>query len=257
MSKSQTIGDLSSGHRKEYTENIWTNNNGKIDGYTFKGKRLFSRALIGLKSVMIKGKTNEVGNVKFTALDTKKQGAGLEVDVQVSNNKSRGNAILKIYGPKDDTKKDNTVTVSKSKESDAKFIVILAEKVIVPLMDGFLSGDMKIPDWEPNSNKGGSVMEAKQFTWSFCDKTFKSAKGLKAHTTKMHSNVQNSDEEDEKSVKEHNKRKVSDEIFDVVESLLTEVVNKSDKEIKTEDIVLEDRDVKRNTLKCVTLVIFK
>ena len=53
----------------------------------------------------------------------------------------------------------------------------------------------------------------------------------------MHSNVQNSDEEDEKSVKEHNKRKASDEIFDVVESLLTEVVNKSDKEITTKEIV--------------------
>ena len=80
-------------------------------------------------------------------------------------------------------------------------------------------------------------MEAEQFTCSFCDKTFKSAKGLKTHTTKMHSNVQNSDEEDEKSVKEHNKRKASDEIFDVVESLLTEVVNKSDKEITTKEIV--------------------
>ena len=144
MSKSQTKEGSASGPRKEYTENIWTNNNGKIDGYTFKGKRLFSRALIGLKSIMIKGKPNEVGNVKFTALDTKKQGAGLEVDVEVSNKKSRGNAILKIYGPKDDTKKDNTVTVSKSKESDAKFIVILAEKVIVPLMDGFLSGKYRI-----------------------------------------------------------------------------------------------------------------
>ena len=183
------------------------------------------------KFIMIKG------NVKFTALDTKIQGAGLEIDVAVSNKKSRGNAILKIYGPKDDTKKDNTVTVSKSKESDAKFIVILAEKVIVPLMNGFLSGDMKIPDCEPNSNKEGSGLEAKQFTCSFCDKTFKSAKGLKTHTTKMHSNVQNSDEEDEKSVKEHNKRRESDEIFDVVESLLTEVVNKSDKEITTKEIV--------------------
>ena len=231
MSKSQTKEGSTSGPRKEYTENIWTNNNGKIDGYTFKGKRLFSRALIGLKSIMIKG------NVKFTALDTKIQGAGLEIDVEVSNKKSRGNAILKIYGPKDDTKKDNTVTVSKSKESDAKFIVILAEKVIVPLMNGFLSGDMKIPDCEPNSNKEGSGLEAKQFTCSFCDKTFKSAKGLKTHTTKMHSNVQNSDEEDEKSVKEHNKRRESDEIFDVVESLLTEVVNKSDKEITTKEIV--------------------
>ena len=251
MSKSQPIEeDSSSGPKKEYTEKIWTNNNGKIDGYTFKGKRLFSRALIGLKRIMIKGKSNEVGKVKFTALDTKIQGAGLDIDVQVHNNKNRGNAVLKIYGPKEDIKKDNTVTVSKSKESDSKFIVILAEKVIVPLMDGFLSGDIKVPDCESNSIKEGSELEAKQFSCSFCDKTFKSARGLKTHTTKMHLSAQSAYEEQETPIKEQNKRKASEDICDVVESLLTEVVNISDKGFTTEEIVLDDRDVKKYTKMC-------
>ena len=53
-------------------------------------------------------------------------------------------------------------------------------------MDGFLSGDIKIPDCEIESNKEESEPEVKQFTCSFCDKTFKSASGLKTHTTKMH-----------------------------------------------------------------------
>ena len=130
--------------KKTYAENIWTNTEGKIDGYTFKGKRLFSKALVGLKNIMKKGQPNEINNVTFMALDTRIQGAGLEIDVEVSNNKNRGNAVLKIYGPKQDIKKDNTVTVSKSKGSESKFVVILAEKIIIPLMDRFLSGEMEI-----------------------------------------------------------------------------------------------------------------
>ena len=73
--------------KKHYAENIWTNNEGKIDGYTFKGKRQFSKALLGLKSLMKKGQQNEINNVKFKALDRKIQGAGLEIDVEINNNK--------------------------------------------------------------------------------------------------------------------------------------------------------------------------
>ena len=124
---------------KEYSEKIWTNNEGKIDGYVFKGKRSFSKALVGLKSILQKGQVQEIGKVKYKALDTRLQGEGLVIDVQVESNKNRGNAVLKIYGPKENTKKENSVTISKSKESDSKFIVLLGEKVIKPLMNQFLS----------------------------------------------------------------------------------------------------------------------
>ena len=110
---------------------------------------------------MIKGQQNEIGNMKFTALDTRIQGIGVEIDVQITNNNNRGIAVLKIYGPKEDIKKDNTVTVSKFKQSDSKFIVLLAEKVIVPLMDKFLSGEMEI--LSPETNIDGSAPEPKQF----------------------------------------------------------------------------------------------
>ena len=89
------ISTMSEKIKKEYTENIWTNNDGKIDGYTFKGKRQFSKALLGLKSIMIKGQANEIDNVKFTALDTRIQGVGLEIDVQIINNRKSGIAVLK------------------------------------------------------------------------------------------------------------------------------------------------------------------
>ena len=161
MTKSQQIDDSPMKAEKDYIENIWTNNDGKIDGYTFKGKRSFGKALLGLKSIMIKGQQNEIGNMKFTALDTRIQGIGVEIDVQITNNNNRGIAVLKIYGPKEDIKKDNTVTVSKFKQSDSKFIVLLAEKVIVPLMDKFLSGEMEI--LSPETNIDGSAPEPKQF----------------------------------------------------------------------------------------------
>ena len=55
-------------------------------------------------------------------------------------------AILKIYGPKEDVNKANTLTVSKTKDSDSKYNVILAEKVVKPLMNQFLSGGIEIGD---------------------------------------------------------------------------------------------------------------
>ena len=165
--------------KKTYAENIWTNTEGKIDGYTFKGKRLFSKALVGLKNIMKKGQPNEINNVTFMALDTRIQGAGLEIDVEVSNTRNRGNAVLKIYGPKQDIKKDNTVTVSKSKGSESKFVVILAEKIIIPLMDRFLSGEMEILDSKSDLNTLGSGFEPKKFKCSFCEKNLQICSWIK------------------------------------------------------------------------------
>ena len=224
--------------KKQYIENIWTNNEGKIDGYTFKGKRFFSKALLGLKSIMIKGQPQEIENIKFTALDTKIQGCGLEIDVEVMNNKNRGVAVLKIYGPKEDNKKDNTVTVSKFKQSDSKFVVILAEKVVIPLMDRFLSGDMEILD-----AKSGIKTEPKQFKCSFCEKICKSSAGLKSHTSRIHLDIHNTDKK-----QENNKRKASEEVNDVVESMLTEVISHSDDENTIDEIV--ENEAKKYTKIC-------
>ena len=116
---------------------------------------------------MIKGQPQELENIKFTALDTKIQGCGLEIDVEVRNNRDRGVAVLKIYGPKEDNKKDNTVTVSKFKQSNSKFVVILAEKVVIPLMDRYLSGDMEVLDTKSDINTEGLNPEPKQFKCSF------------------------------------------------------------------------------------------
>ena len=113
-----------------YSEKKWNNcgkdvdNDDMIDGYVFRGKNVFSQALEGLKDIMKKGIVNEIGNIKFKALDRRVQGAGLEMDVEIVENKSRGVSLLKLYGPS--TKKEYVVTLSKSKASDSKFVIILA-----------------------------------------------------------------------------------------------------------------------------------
>ena len=129
MSESD-IDDLSA-----YTEETW----GKqeegafvIDGYSFKGKKAFSKALEGLKHMMKKGLVEEINGITIKVLDRRVNGAGLDVVIECTENKKRGNAVLKLYGPS--TKKKNVVTVTKSKGSEYKYVIILAEKIIKPLI---------------------------------------------------------------------------------------------------------------------------
>ena len=73
----------------EYTEKVWGKDVGGeyiTDGYAFRGKRSFGKVVIGLKEHMKKGVENETGNVKYKALDVRKNGAGLEIDVEIVNN---------------------------------------------------------------------------------------------------------------------------------------------------------------------------
>ena len=121
-------------------------------------------------------------------MDNKLQGAGLEIDIEMTHKNQRGIAILKIYGPKDDNKKDNTVTITKSKNSDSKYVVLLAEKIVKPLMNGFLSGDLVIQNRDELASK---ELSKKQFKCSFCEKVCKTTKGLKAHISRMHIDIDN------------------------------------------------------------------
>ena len=83
-----------------YSEKIWTRDDGQIDGYSFKGKRTFGKALEGLKSILVKGEQKEIQNVTYKALDTRIEGSGLVIDVEVRANMNRGVPVVKIYGPK-------------------------------------------------------------------------------------------------------------------------------------------------------------
>ena len=120
-----------------YKQKVWGKNVGDeyvTDGFVFRGKKPFDKALEGLKEIMKKGVQDEICNVKFKVLDDRKNGTGIDIDVEVVDGKERGVGILKLYGP-NSKKKENVIMVSKSKDSEHKFVIILTEKVIKPLMD--------------------------------------------------------------------------------------------------------------------------
>ena len=51
-----------------YNEKKWGKEDGKkyiVDGYVFRGKPAFNKALDGLKDIMKKGTINEIESVKF------------------------------------------------------------------------------------------------------------------------------------------------------------------------------------------------
>ena len=240
MSKENDETSINDSH-SVYTEKKWGKEDGNkctVDGYVFRGKEPFNIALDGLKEKMKKGTNNEIQTIKYKALDTRKKGTGLEIDVEVVDNKARGVALLKLYGPS--SKDEYVVTVSKSRKSDLKYVIILAEKVIKPLMNRFLSEELDNDDLkESNSTKEKplSVEEkVKVFNCDVCDKCFSSAGGLKGHVTKIHTkNTKN----------KANKRKALEEAKHVVEDILNEIIEISDEE-DIEEVTLEETAVKKD-----------
>ena len=124
---------------------------------------------------MVRGAQFKVGNIEVIILDARNKGIEVEVDIQISEkDKERGNAFVKLYGPS--KRKENTVTITKSKQSDVKFVTLLAQKVIKPLIKTFLGKE-----------NGGIVEElSKPNDCEHCKKTFKTLQGLKGHVTKKH-----------------------------------------------------------------------
>ena len=98
-----------------YKEKIWTKDEeGETvtDGYSFRGKRAFGKAVEGIKEMMKKGAMGEINEVQFKVLDTRKNGAGLDIEIEVIANKNRGISVMKLYGP--NSKKQNVITINKS-----------------------------------------------------------------------------------------------------------------------------------------------
>ena len=104
-----------------------------VDGYSFRGKQSFLKVVEGFKSIMIKGRENEFNGTIFKALDVRKQGNGLEIDIDIKDKIERGKAVMKLYGPSS-KKKENVVMVTKYKDSDSKFVTKLTDNVVKPMM---------------------------------------------------------------------------------------------------------------------------
>ena len=161
------------------------------DGYSFRGKTVFQKALEGFKNMMQKGFIEDINGIRIQVLDRRKNGACLDVEIECTEGNNRGNAILKLYGP--NRRKQNVITVSKCKGSEVKFVTILAEKVVRPLIQMFLVGKLNyIKENRPIIMKSISVRGKKirLIKCPYCDKTSYSSPGLKSHITKMHKDCQ-------------------------------------------------------------------
>ena len=81
------------------------------------------------------GNENILGSVSFKVLDSRKVPHGMEYEVEISKDKERGVAILKIFGPS--AKKGCTLMINKSKKFEVKFVEILTFDVVKQLLDRF------------------------------------------------------------------------------------------------------------------------
>ena len=82
-----------------YKEKKWGKDEGGehiTHGYSLRGKHVFKKAVEGLKENMKKGVTNNVNGIEFKVLDTRMNGVGLEIEVEMVDNGDKGIAIVKI-----------------------------------------------------------------------------------------------------------------------------------------------------------------
>ena len=109
-----------------------------VDGYSFRGKQSFLKVVEGFRNILKRGKENDFNGTKFKALDIRKQGNGLEIDIEIKDKTDRGKAVIKLYGPST-KKKENVVMVTKYKESDSKYVTKLTDNVVKPMMQKMLN----------------------------------------------------------------------------------------------------------------------
>ena len=215
----------------EYEEKVWgKDDHGEFitDGYTFKGKRAFNKAIVGLKATMKKGVEHVIEKIKFKALDARNNGAGFEIVIEVTENGNRGVAILKLFGP--NVRKLNVVSVTKSKGSGHEFVIILAEKIVKPLMAKYLKDEIAVDPFVEVKK------EIEKHRCPHCEKIFTSGPGLKCHITKMHKSKKVGVRSKRPSChsvaqkSEVNKKSSDKEVSTVIENLLTDVIEISDDE---------------------------
>ena len=127
------MNDTSDAIMREYKEETWgkkVDGEDITDGYKFRGKQPFRKAKEGLEKLLVRGAKFDDGNLKFIVKDARDKGIEREVDIEMNV------AVVKLYGP--NKRKENVVTVTKSKQSDVKFVTLMAKKAIRQLIKKFL-----------------------------------------------------------------------------------------------------------------------
>ena len=97
----------------------------------------FGSATKNLLDIMKKNANLKADNINVRVLDNRKKAEGTEVTVEVTDKNKKANVSIKIWGPREDGRKNNcTVQISKiSEEANVELVNILAKKIIKPLLD--------------------------------------------------------------------------------------------------------------------------
>ena len=177
--------------QKTYRESFWPAKPETPKGYTYKGKsKLMSHIMEKIKSILKKGTTKEIGDIKIDVLDAKPLGGALQVTIAMTNKKERGIALVDFWGP--NKRKECTIMIKKSKDYDELFVNILAKQVIQPCLDCLIQGKTLDSLFVSTGPKTSRTQQ--KYKCDICDKFFDSIKYLKIHKTQIHTmNTNNCD----------------------------------------------------------------
>ena len=148
---------------------------GEEKEYSFGGKRKdFAQATLEIKRLFFTNKEYEISGIKLALVSKNKdeKGTGQNFLISVEKTGEKGKAMLKTWDK--NTKKEYKMVVLKAKESDLKYVRMLAG-VIKILLDKNISGE----GWSEMK----SVNKVKCET---CGKLFSSERYMKTHATRMH-----------------------------------------------------------------------
>ena len=166
--------------QSEYDSKYWPSRD-TPNGGAFKGNSLiFTNAMVKVKGLLKKGFSKTINKQKLRVLDVKHVGTATEVCLEISDKGGRGKAAVVFWGP---NKKKSSILIKKIKSHDSRFVKILGQDLIEPILAEFIAGHGS------NDQASFSNVETKidsSYQCAPCDRRFVSDRYLKAHVTRIH-----------------------------------------------------------------------
>ena len=163
---------------KLYNVHEYTDSDGHPLGISIRGKvKPFIDAHEALKNKIKKGFQCEMKDINMRVLDVRVKPAVRDAVVEVSKNKIKGQAEIKIYRPSVKKNKGASIELRKSSGFDYEHLVLLKDIVSNILDDNI--------DNLPENDSQSQVFKCNECNW---ESKFKSA--LKAHKARLHKNKQ-------------------------------------------------------------------
>ena len=122
----------------------------------------------------------QIKNTKFFVKARKKIPWGIELMINIEHDKEKGKAFWKFFGP--NSKNKYKLSINKAKAKDVKFVKILTNEIVKPLLDNFIEGK------GIESIKSENIEDS---TCLVCKKQFTSLSYVKIHLKNMHQQSSN------------------------------------------------------------------